>query len=1308
MKYILIILIWSISLFAEEVVNGNIETNTIWTKENSPYYIYNDLTISKDATLNIKEGTEIIISEGKNITVSGALLARGSFSEPIRIKPISPGRNWGGLLFISDKYSELTFCEIGNGGKSTLSRNSLIFANNGNLKIEYSKLLNSFDNGITTQGTVLLDLGAGELSSNGLNIFEGFSKQKPAITNRGSLAISAANNCWNNENPDEIIFSSEDNSNLSEVLYNPIANDCTPVLPNVPNLISPINDSKDQPRQLYLKWHPVKDADKYEVTFSQDSNFIQNEFMETLSSQIAIYDLEFGTKYYWKVRSHNIVGSSTWSNTYSFSVYDTSKPEKVIFENYDIVNTCNDIISWQGSENTNFYKVRIFDDNGNSYLFLDSLYENSFPANMLEENSVFTISIAGHNRNGLGEWAETEVRTSGLIANRTELDIKHELLGTYYDYLILMSENLIILKNNSQEISYTKPTNHNFNKVIFRDFDLDNIPEILAYSNESNEKISLYKLVAGNLEHYQTFADNKKVNAVSVVDIDNDGDNDVIVSADGNYIFINENGLLIESEIELKNKYINFIKFDADNDTDVDFIALTDEGDLVRIINNNSKFSESSLLSGKEIKSVSAFYINKNSGIDFYLEKETGNYIYLDFEKEISLGNKNILNVVDLNNDFKSEVLAVSDKGLSIYNLVENELIEIEKISENNEFNGILFIDYNSDNLFDILATGNESKVFENASCGDIEIYVPENLRYSFTENGVLLEWDKLENAVNYNIEVYNEENDYVLSSEIVDKKQISIFQNRFISNNYYEIKSLPSGRYFWRVSATSFDGMNSDWSDEGIFVTKDFLQMPPDNWNFNKKTGSNTTFLIRNNTEYPVLDRKPERGDALGAFYYRGNELVCGGYALLDGTTNTALTLWGDNPQTAEIKDGFHANEDYRWLFWDALKGEEIPVAVSINPGSNYYKQDTINVINSVNNLNSFTAHLVPNKWIMVSTPIIPWNADSEELLNEDIEVIDYEKSFVWQNNFSYELYSNKPDSVIFVGDEIDINDYYLLLKEGFNSFPYPFRKSMKIENFFKDRVDQLIIKDSYGRLYSKILGIKEFEYLTPGRGYKVFSPITNLFTYIEKDSLEDYSFNEPDLSATGREMNILFKNISPTIKKIDFLDSEGNLLYTSSVINKNNIVPGDNIATPEKDGFYENERIIIRKVEENKSAELNVSSFKNILSGVSVSSELKFKDDAIIEIDLNQTPSSTECKLFEFKSYPIPAKDIVFVEGIELCDKLDIELINLNGEKLKNYDYKYQNGIFEIDVSKILAGNYFLKVNSCNLTTDIKILVD
>jgi parallel beta-helix repeat protein len=83
-------------------VKDPISVSTVWTKDNSPYIIQNDITVARGAILSIEPGVEVRLTssaKGSNLIVQGGLRAVGNSQSPISFLPVAQGAFWGAIYF---------------------------------------------------------------------------------------------------------------------------------------------------------------------------------------------------------------------------------------------------------------------------------------------------------------------------------------------------------------------------------------------------------------------------------------------------------------------------------------------------------------------------------------------------------------------------------------------------------------------------------------------------------------------------------------------------------------------------------------------------------------------------------------------------------------------------------------------------------------------------------------------------------------------------------------------------------------------------------------------------------------------------------------------------------------------------------------------------------------------------------------------------------------------------------------------------------------------------------------------------------
>jgi hypothetical protein len=109
------------------LVQGNLAGSVTWTPSISPVFIAEDVSVSSGATLTILPGTQVKFLPGKNMSISGSLIANGaSFTssagglcapDPSQPPP-SPG-NWGKIHFLPGSSGNLQNVSIQFGGGNT-------------------------------------------------------------------------------------------------------------------------------------------------------------------------------------------------------------------------------------------------------------------------------------------------------------------------------------------------------------------------------------------------------------------------------------------------------------------------------------------------------------------------------------------------------------------------------------------------------------------------------------------------------------------------------------------------------------------------------------------------------------------------------------------------------------------------------------------------------------------------------------------------------------------------------------------------------------------------------------------------------------------------------------------------------------------------------------------------------------------------------------------------------------------------------------------------------------------------------------
>lgn len=117
------------------VIEGNTlqgEINGQLSKENSPYFVTDDILVSNGNTLEILEGTEIYFHADKKLKVDGKLIIKGTDEENVILTSVNDSIYWGGIDFKYRAESNINNCIIDNFVRFS------VHTNNDKVKIENS------------------------------------------------------------------------------------------------------------------------------------------------------------------------------------------------------------------------------------------------------------------------------------------------------------------------------------------------------------------------------------------------------------------------------------------------------------------------------------------------------------------------------------------------------------------------------------------------------------------------------------------------------------------------------------------------------------------------------------------------------------------------------------------------------------------------------------------------------------------------------------------------------------------------------------------------------------------------------------------------------------------------------------------------------------------------------------------------------------------------------------------------------------------------------------------------------------------
>lgn len=575
--------------------------------------------------------------------------------------------------------------------------------------------------------------------------------------------------------------------------------------------------------------------------------------------------------------------------------------------------------------------------------------------------------------------------------------------------------------------------------------------------------------------------------------------------------------------------------------------------------------------------------------------------------------------------------------------------------------------------------------------------------------------WHELENADNFRIVI-----------AIDSLFSIIYLSDDQIYDNFYKIAGLNEFiTYYWRVSARNRFGWG-EWSDTFSFSTQECpARMPPGNWTFENRTGSNSTILFRKNVDFSDLDYPLQKDDAIGVFYFRDREVVCGGYAFWEGDKNIVVPVWGDNPQTHNIKDGFDYREYYRFKIWRSQISEEKPVLIKYEKGSNYFYPDKLAIVDSIKELERFEIDVKQNNWDLISSPVVPFYPFLDSLFDENIlmrnerNIIflpndNIEDEYLWNTQNGYKINSYGNDIVEFIGSPVNIEDISIDLKK--NEWKYmsvPSFRPISISSFLTEVNNIYLIKDIEGNVIIPEYNYYDIDTLFPGKAYQVIAQENSdiKYEFLNKDATElligETEHFSLDYENTGNDMTLIVESSEIGEKDELAVLTEDNKIAGVAKEHDGRFIStvwGDDSFTIDViDGCYDGEELglLLWKKNQNKEYRFYVKELKNPITDEVINHRLKYSNDKIYLALCSTNPSYIEQNDTDnlIKLMPNPVDDILNISlHNSTFSKIEISIVSAYGERDFIVDEYCKNGVctWNIPISGFANGIYLIEIRT------------
>lgn len=552
-------------------------------------------------------------------------------------------------------------------------------------------------------------------------------------------------------------------------------------------------------------------------------------------------------------------------------------------------------------------------------------------------------------------------------------------------------------------------------------------------------------------------------------------------------------------------------------------------------------------------------------------------------------------------------------------------------------------------------------------------------------------------------------------------------------------------------------DSDNGDIKDSSAiyFRIGGYPYMPPGSWRFQAQTGNNSVVLLPRVIDPKIGNRSFVPGDAVGVFYLRKGESVCGGYAKWQDGQNLAITVWGDNPRTT-LKDGFDVNEKYVFKIWDAVEGREIlaeatfEALYSSNPDR--YDHDKISIIKTFKSHSELTINLPGNLWSLISSNIIPYPPGIESVMSEITSSLDYMKNdrgdiyhpgenvnsiTNWNITDGYQI-NMKDDAVLTIrGTRADVTATSMnFAAQKWYIIAYLPQYSMPINTALETiQTKILMVKNSAGKIYFPQYNINHIVNMVPGEGYKLSVSLASTLIYPQyspKVYSEEPPFGKfpdiplsgryaPKFSETGNSAVIIIESAEiPDGSEIGVITASGIPVGNAYLQNKSAVITvwGDNPATGGIiEGAINDERMFIRYQSADDGREYNaeIRTVANMLTGKPDSKEFKYKQDAVWLAQSGKGSPAASVVSANAEGVvsiePNPVKDIMTIRlNLTIDTPVKLTLYNALGKAvgyLIDDSFTAGEHIIRFNASQFQSGAYFYVLSACDKTATGKLII-
>lgn len=293
------------------------------------------------------------------------------------------------------------------------------------------------------------------------------------ITSQARIKVEAVNN----------VFFDISNTNFSIT---------SSVVPTLPTLVSPANNSINQYTTLNLVWNASVGATTYRLQVATDTNFTNVIFNDSTitSTSKQIGSLLNLTKYFWRVNAKNTIGTSEYSTIWSYTtiIATPSTPTLVSPINSATNQSVSPLLVWRKVSLADTYRLQVASDtNFNSIIFneLNITDTTKSLSIALSYNTKYFWRVNAKNTGGTSTYSTIWSFTTNIAPPPPPT-----LVSPINSAIHQSISPIFVWREGSTAVSYRLQisSDTNFTSLIFNDSTITDTTESLSIALSNNTK----------------------------------------------------------------------------------------------------------------------------------------------------------------------------------------------------------------------------------------------------------------------------------------------------------------------------------------------------------------------------------------------------------------------------------------------------------------------------------------------------------------------------------------------------------------------------------------------------------------------------------------------------------------------------------------------------------------------------------------------------------------------------------------------------------------------------------------------------